>query len=142
MRARCWRGLWEHRHSPPLRRLPEKATINHPHIRSRSQLTRDLQGKRKQSYSQMVFATYARMFLSFVMNLRQNTSFLQAKLTLGFYTITTSQSMTSSGKWCSQPTNMKPKMLPKHSVDSSMLKSRVPFHDRSVEGAPGTTISA
>jgi len=43
---RCWRGLWEHRHSPPLRRMPEKAKINHPHARSRSQSTRDLRGKR------------------------------------------------------------------------------------------------
>ena len=59
------------------------------------------------------------------MNLRRNTSFLQANPTrgVGFYSITTSQSMTSKGKSCSQPTNITTKMLPKQPVDSSMLKS-------------------
>jgi hypothetical protein len=41
----------------------------------------------------------------------------------GFYAITTSQSMTSRGKWCLQPTNIPAKMLSAHSVDSSILKS-------------------
>jgi hypothetical protein len=80
-------------------------------------------GEWKQRYSQMVFATYARMFLSFVMNLRRSTSFLQAEPALGFYAITTSHSMTSRGEWCSQPTNIPAKMLSTHSVNSSMLKS-------------------
>jgi hypothetical protein len=50
---------------------------------------------------------------------------LQANPTrgVGFYSITTSQFMTNKGNWCSQPTRITAKVLPKQPADSSMLKS-------------------